>query len=364
MKVFIIAGEASGDLHGSNLIKAFKAHDPQIELAFWGGDKMAEAAGLTPLKHINELAFMGFLEVVTHLSAIRKNFKNCKNHIRDFAPDAIIFIDYPGFNLRLAPFAKSLDIKTFYYISPKVWAWKKNRVYSIKKYIDRLYSILPFEVDFYQKYQYPIHYVGNPLMDALESFTQKQTTAPCAEHIVLLPGSRQQEIERMLPIMIQTAKGFPNKKFVIAGAPGFTPEFYQKWMENTSYPILFNQSYDLLWKAEAALVTSGTATLETALLQVPQVVCYRANSVSYHLAKYLVNIQFISLVNLIMQRKVVTELIQDELTVANLEKELKLLIYAGSNRASQLADYQILQEKVGSSGASQRVADDILKYLS
>jgi lipid-A-disaccharide synthase len=363
MKYFLIAGEASGDLHGSNLISAIKRIDKDAEFQFWGGDLMTKAAGLQPNKHISELAFMGFWEVIVNIRSINNNFKDCKNQIGNFSPNAVIMIDYPGFNLRIAPFIKSLGIKTFYYISPKVWAWKKKRVFKIKKYIDQLYTILPFETEFYKKFNYKVNYVGNPIMDEIQHFKDNQNIKTTEKIIAILPGSREQEIKRMLPTMIKVAQEFENYKVVVAGAPNFDKAYYEKIIGNDNFEILFDKTYSILSSAEAALVTSGTATLETALLNIPQVVCYMANPVSYHIAKNLVNIKYISLVNLIMNKETVVELIQGDFNETRTKTELEKILIGGIKRKEILKDYKKLQELVGKSGASERAADLMVKNL-
>ncbi|MCK5847235.1 MAG: lipid-A-disaccharide synthase [Bacteroidales bacterium] len=361
MKYFILAGEASGDLHGSNLIKALKKFDKTAEFMFWGGDKMAEASGLAPQKHISELAIMGFIEVIANLGNIRNNFKVCKNQIASFKPNAVIFIDFPGFNLRIAPFVKELGISTYFYISPKVWAWKKNRVYKIKKNIDVLYSILPFEVEFYKEFDYDIKYIGNPLMDAIDSFKKdyKHIDNEGNKVIAILPGSRTQELQRMLPIMIEVADRIDGYDFVIAGAPNFSKEYYETFFKNRKYKVEFDNTYAILSRAESAMVTSGTAALETALFNVPQVVCYKANFASYIIAKSVVKIKYMSLVNLILDKPTVVELKQYEMSSKILYKELLKTLVGGESRKNILTDYKLLSEMVGGPGASLRAAEDI-----
>ncbi len=366
MRYFLIAGEASGDLHGANLIKEIKRFDTNANFEFWGGDLMHKAAAKSPLKHIQELAIMGFLEVVVNLIKIKENFKECKQQIADFNPDAVIMIDYPGFNLRIAPFVKELNITSFYYISPKAWAWKKNRVYKIKKYIDVLFTILPFETEFYQQYGYQVNYIGNPLMDEIQHYKDKHPKNNDLSQkpaIALLPGSREQEIRRMLPTMLTAARMFPDYQILVAGAPNFNAEYYHTIDGNNDYQLIFNDTYGLLSQSEVALVTSGTATLETALLNIPEVVCYKANTVSYFIAKSLVSIKYISLVNLIMDKEVVKELIQYDFTVPKIVEELNSIIAGGNQRSKMIKDYLELQEKVGTAGASQRAAKAIVSTL-
>ena len=365
MKYYIIAGEASGDLHGSNLMKALLQKDPQAEIRFWGGDLMT-AQGGTLVKHYRDLAFMGFLEVAMNLRTILNNIKFCKEDIRNNKPDVLILIDYPGFNLRIARFAKELGIKVVYYISPQLWAWKEGRVEIIKKYVDEMMVILPFEEDFYKKHGVHSHFVGHPLLDAISSLKEisteefkKENGLNEKEIIALLPGSRKQEVEKMLEIMLSVRPHFKNYQFVIAGAPSLPKEFYQKYVDDNVH-FVSNRTYDLLRCSKAALVTSGTATLETALLNVPEVVCYRGSKISYAIAKRLVkNIKYISLVNLIMDREVVKELIQTDLNTQNLVEELGKMI-EGEKRNQVLADYSLLREKLGGKGASEKAAEVIL----
>ncbi|MDD1525357.1 lipid-A-disaccharide synthase [Riemerella anatipestifer] len=365
MKYYIIAGEASGDLHGSNLMKALKQKDPNATFRFWGGDLMEQQGG-TLVKHYRDLAFMGFVEVIQNLGTILRNIKFCKEDIRNFRPDVLILVDYPGFNLRIAKFAKKLGIKVVYYISPQLWAWKESRVNIIKKYVDEMLVILPFEKDFYKKHQVEAHFVGHPLLDALSDLPPIDIQAFKKEHqlsdkkiIALLPGSREQEVKKMLSIMLSVRSEFKDYQFVIAGAPSLPKSFYESYVDK-EVCFISNKTYDLLRCSDAALVTSGTATLETALLEVPEVVCYRGSKISYEIAKRLIkHIKYISLVNLIMDKEVVKELIQDELNTPNLVKELKLIL--NENRASLLSDYKILKEKLGGKGASEKAAEIITK---
>jgi lipid-A-disaccharide synthase len=373
MKLFLIAGEASGDLHGSNLIKALIQKDAYIDLRFWGGDLMAKAASRKPEKHYKALAFMGFVEVVMNLGRIVQNFKKCKEDILLFQPDALVLIDYPGFNLRMAKWAKSQGIKVYYYISPKVWAWKESRVFKIKKYVDTLFTIFPFETDFFKKYDFDVVYVGNPLVDAITEYRvlrePQYPKSPMSENVTkiekpivaILPGSRRQEVRTKLPIMLEAAGKFPDYQFVIAGAPSLEPEFYQTFTVGYDAKILFGKTYEILESAEAALVTSGTATLETALFGVPQVVCYIASPISYAIAKRLIKIKFISLVNLIFDREVVRELIQDACNVDQVAEELSYVLQGGKKRAQQEQDCATLIEMLGSGSASEKVAGEILK---
>ncbi len=366
MKYYIIAGEASGDLHGSNLMKALKQKDSTAEFRFWGGDLMAQQGG-TLVKHYRDLAFMGFLEVAMNLRTILNNIKFCKEDIKNNRPDVLILVDYPGFNLRIAKFAKELGIKVVYYISPQLWAWKEGRVEIIKKYVDEMMVILPFEEDFYTKHGVHSHFVGHPLLDAISTLQnidveefKKENDLNEKEIIALLPGSRKQEVEKMLEMMLSVRSYFKEYQFVIAGAPSLPKEFYQSYVDENVH-FVSNKTYDLLRCSKAALVTSGTATLETALLNVPEVVCYRGSKISYAIAKRLVkNIKYISLVNLIMDREVVKELIQNDLNTNNLVEELKKILET-EKRTQLLRDYDLLREKLGGKGASENAADVILK---
>ncbi|NPA09453.1 MAG: lipid-A-disaccharide synthase [Chlorobi bacterium] len=366
MKYYIIAGEASGDLHGSNLMKALKQKDSTAEFRFWGGDLMAQQGG-TLVKHYRDLAFMGFLEVAMNLRTILNNIKFCKEDIKNNRPDVLILVDYPGFNLRIAKFAKELGIKVVYYISPQLWAWKEGRVEIIKKYVDEMMVILPFEEDFYTKHGVDSHFVGHPLLDAISTLQnvdvevfKKENDLNEKEIIALLPGSRKQEVEKMLEMMLSVRPYFKEYQFVIAGAPSLPKEFYQSYVDENVH-FVSNKTYDLLRCSKAALVTSGTATLETALLNVPEVVCYRGSKISYAIAKRLVkNIKYISLVNLIMDREVVKELIQNDLNTDNLVEELKKILET-EKRTQLLRDYDLLREKLGGKGASENAADVILK---
>lgn len=369
-KYYIIAGEASGDLHGSNLMKEMYKIEPDLNIRFWGGDKMT-AAGGTIVKHIKDLAFMGFVEVLMNLRTILKNIDFCKKDIEAFQPDAIIMIDYPGFNLRIAEWAKEKGIKVIYYISPQIWAWKQKRVFKIKKCVDEMFVILPFEKDFYKKFDYEVNYEGNPLLDAIEQYQEtKLDSVQFREKynlderpiIALLPGSRKQEISKLLPIMVEAIEPYSEHyQILIAGAPNMEISYYQSFFKNYRPTILSGVTYDIISNAEAAIVTSGTATLETALLKTPEVVCYVGSKISIEIAKRLIKINFISLVNLIMDRLVVTELIQQDCNPTRIRKELSLIIEGGNNREQMLADYETLQAKLGGGGVSQRIAQLLLK---
>ena len=359
MRYYLIAGEASGDLHGSHLIKELKLKDPNGIFRAWGGDKM-EAAGANIIKHYKSLAFMGFWEVLTNLSTILRNIKFCKTDILEFKPDALIFIDYPGFNLRIAKWAKSAGIKTIYYISPQIWAWKSNRVHAIKRDIDLMLVILPFEKDFYRRYNYPVTFVGHPLLDEIQMDSGKQlNTGNC---IALLPGSRRQEISKILPVMTKLVTFFPNKKFVLACAPGIELEFYNQFIGSANIEKVVGDTYGVLKKAEAAIVTSGTATLETALLGVPQIVVYKSNSINYWLYKTLIKVSYISLVNLIAGRELVREIIQEECHPKNLAEVLSSILGEESKREFE-HKYQFLREQLGGPGASKRAAEAIEKSI-
>lgn len=369
MKYYLIAGEASGDLHGSNLMKALKKEDPQAEFRFWGGDLM-RAVGGTEVKHYRELAFMGFLEVALNLRTILKNIKFCKEDIEAYQPDAIIFIDYPGFNLRIAKWAKEKGFSTHYYISPQIWAWKEGRIKDIKKSVDEMYVILPFEENYYkEKHDYHVHFVGHPLIDVIEEHPLIRLKDFAKEHglsekpvIALLPGSRKQEIQKMLTIMLSVTEDFPEYQFVIAGAPGQNREAYEKFLSSKKISLIENKTYDLLQVASAALVTSGTATLETALFKVPQIVCYKGGRLSYEIAKRVIKLEYISLVNLILDRPVVPELIQSDLNTKRLKTELKKIL-TPEIRDMMFLDYFELEQKLGGKGASENLANLIYKRV-
>jgi lipid-A-disaccharide synthase len=364
MKYYIIAGEASGDLHASNLMKELKVLDSASEFRCWGGDLMA-AQGATLVKHYRDLAFMGFTEVLMNIRTIFRNIDLCKKDITGYKPDVLILVDYPGFNLRIAEFAKAAGIPVFYYISPQVWAWKQSRVHKIKKIVDRMFVILPFEEEFYTRFDYKVDFVGHPLLDAVKNIKAEELPLQAAGNkpvIALLPGSRKQEISTMLPLMLTMKDKYPGHHFIIAGAPSQTPEFYQQFIRDKDTSIVFNKTYSLLQKAEAALVTSGTATLETALFGVPEVVCYKGGTISYMIARQLIKVKYISLVNLIMDREIVKELIQNELNEANLKTELDKLLDPVTRR-KMLDDYAELRNKLGGAGASAKTASLMISYL-
>lgn len=362
MKYYIIAGEASGDLHGSNLMKGIFQEDNAAEIRFWGGDLMQNAGGKL-VKHYRDLAFMGFAEVIMNLRTILSNIEICKKDILEFQPDIIIFIDYPGFNMRIAKWAKILNFKTHYYISPQIWAWKENRIKVIKRDVDKMYVILPFEKDFYEKkHGFPVEFVGHPLIDAIQSRTKTDSETFKKENnlsekpiIALLPGSRKQEIAKMLSEMLSVVNDFPEYQFVIAGAPSQEYSFYQQFLKKDQVKFISNKTYDLLSIAHAALVTSGTATLETALFKVPEVVLYKGNWISYQIAKRVITLKYISLVNLIMDKEVVTELIQDECNSKRIKEELTKILDS-DYRNTILIHYEALEKKLGGIGASNKTA--------
>jgi lipid-A-disaccharide synthase len=369
MKYYIIAGEASGDLHGSNLMKALYKEDPQADIRFWGGDLMQKVGG-TLVKHYRELAFMGFVEVVFNLKTILNNIKICKKDIQEFQPDVLIFIDYPGFNLRIAKWAKTLGYKTHFYISPQIWAWKENRIKDIKRDIDKMYVILPFEKNFYEdKHHFPVDFVGHPLIDAIANFSTVDPVAFRQENnlnekpiIALLPGSRKQEISKMLSVMLSIVNDFPAYQFVIAGAPSQEFSFYESFITQENIKFISNKTYALLQNATAALVTSGTATLETALFKVPEVVCYKGSWASYQIAKRVVTLKYISLVNLIMDQEIVTELIQDDCNTKRIREELTKILEP-NYRKKLLKNYHLLEQKLSGIGASEKTAKLIVSSI-
>ena len=378
MKYYIIVGEASGDLHGSNLIKELKLLDTAADIRCWGGDKM-QAAGATLVKHYSALAFMGFVEVLKNLRTIFRNLADCKADITQYQPDALVLIDYPGFNLRIATWAKRKGLRVIYYISPQVWAWKESRVKGIKKNVDKMLVILPFEKDFYKKWGFEVEYVGHPLVNVIDEFIANHAVSEYTVHsfinssgvtintpiIAILPGSRQQEILTKLPIMLSVAKHFPDYHFVVAKAPGIEDDFYDALLapyHNVS--SVMNQTYALLREAKAAIVTSGTATLETALFGVPEVVCYKGSAISFFIAKRLITIQYICLVNLIMNREVVKELIQEQLTEQNITTELKKILYDVGKQSQLKEDYTALKYLLSQGGnASANAASSIYHFL-
>ncbi|MBO9675181.1 MAG: lipid-A-disaccharide synthase [Sphingobacteriaceae bacterium] len=367
MKYYLVAGEASGDLHGANLMKALKTEDSEAVFRYSGGDKM-QAEGGELVKHYADMAFMGFTEVLLNLRTIFKNLKACKEDIIKWKPDVLILIDFPGFNLKIAEFAKARSIKVCYYISPKVWAWNQKRVLKIKRIVDHMFCILPFEVDFYKEWGMKVDYVGNPLLDEIAQFTPDINFREANQFgdnkiIALLPGSRKQEIERLLPVMLSITENYPDYIFAIAAAPTFTQSYYHQFTGDKKIKLLFNNTYNLLHYAHAAIVASGTATLETALFKVPQVVVYKGGAISIAIARMLVKIKFISLVNLIVNRKIVTELIQEDCNPQKLSGELKIIL-SGEGRDEMLKHYGELLLLMGKPGASAKTAKLIMAYLN
>ena len=378
MKYYLIVGEASGDLHASNLMRALKERDPQADFRFFGGDLMKDVGG-TLVKHYKDLAYMGFIPVLLHLRTIFKNMDYCKQDIVGWQPDVVILVDYPGFNLKIAEYLKkNTTIPVYYYISPKIWAWKEYRIKNIKRDVDELFSILPFEVDFFKGHQYPIHYVGNPCVDAVdayqkihaETFDEFVTSNSLSEKpiVALLAGSRKQEIKDNLPMMLEAAKPFVDKyQLVLAGAPGVDPAYYQKYVgADVPVKIIFGQTYRLLQQAKAALVTSGTATLETALFRVPQAVCYYTpvGKLIAFLRRHILKVKYISLVNLVANKEVVRELVADTMTVANVRSELDALLNDEQYRGQMLKEYDRMIKILGPAGASHQAASKIIELLS
>ncbi|MBR3878078.1 MAG: lipid-A-disaccharide synthase [Bacteroidaceae bacterium] len=376
MKYYLIVGEASGDLHASNLMKSLKAVDSEAQFRFFGGDLMS-AVGGERVKHFRDTAFMGFVPVVMNLRTILSNMKQCKKDIVSWNPDALILVDYPGFNLSIAKYIhKNTDIPVYYYISPKIWAWKEHRIKNIKRDVDELFSILPFEIDFFEKkHGYSINYVGNPCVDAIDSFVRnnampreeflKANNIPDKPIVALLAGSRKQEIELNLPLMLEAMKDFPEYQPVIAGAPAIDKEFYTPYLKDGAC-IVFGQTYNILYNSHAALVTSGTATLETALFRVPQVVCYATPMPRFYsfLKKHFLKVKYISLVNLIADREVVRELVSVDMTLHNVKEELgKILPAGGKERAAMLCEYSRMIDILGAPGASERAAEKMYCLL-
>jgi lipid-A-disaccharide synthase len=372
LRLFMVAGEASGDLHASNLVRELKKLNPELETQGWGGDLMQQQ-GVIIKKHYSELAFMGFIEVVKNLRTILRNLDTCEKEILDFKPHAVILIDYPGFNIRIAKKLKKHGIKVFYYISPQVWAWKQSRVHTLKEVVDEMFVILPFETAFYEKFGMKVHFVGHPLLDAIQHFSSSLQTHnefcrqnlldPNLPVVAILPGSRRQEIDAKLPVMMKMVKRFPQVQFAIAGAPSVPDEWYFKHVEKTNVAIVRNKTYQLLSHAYAAMVTSGTATLETALFKVPEVVCYKGSVISYQIAKRLVKVKYISLVNLVMDEMLVTELIQNDFNEENLYRELSRLINDHDYRNRLLMGYELLRHNLGGTGASENTARLMLKSM-
>jgi len=371
MRYFIIAGEQSGDLHGSNLVRGLFEADKEAEIFCWGGDLM-ESAGAKLLVHYRKMAFMGFIAVLKNLGAISKNLNLCKEHITKYKPDVVIFIDYPGFNLRMAEFAKNAGYRTFWYISPKLWAWNEGRVKKIKKFVDRMYIIFPFEVDFYKKHGITVEYFGNPLVDEIErrisAFSSREDVCRSLgindkPVIALLAGSRKHEIELILPEMLRVVKHLPGYRFVLAGVKNIPDELYTNIIGNEPVSLIKDRTYEILYVAHAALVTSGTATLEAALHNTPQVVCYKGDFLSMIIAWIVIRVKYISLVNLIMNSEVVRELIQYDLKETTLLSELKAVLEGGEKREKILSDYKILKDILGPAGASGRIAREMVEEL-
>jgi lipid-A-disaccharide synthase len=371
MKYYIIAGETSGDIHASNLIKGIRKYDANADIRGWGGEAMKKE-GVDVVKHINELGFMGLVEVLLHLKTIRRNFKFAYDDIRSFNPDVLILVDFPGFNLRVAKFAFTHNLKVFYYISPTVWAWHTSRVYQVKKYVSKMFVILPFEKDFYKKYDIDVIYEGSPILDALGKTLEKtelfetfceQNSLPPKPIVAILPGSRVQEISKMLPIMTEVASSFPEYSFVIAGMSFLPPSLYENFTKQNNVFIVFDKTYLLLHQAKAAIVASGTATLETALFNVPQVVCYKTNPITFSIGKRIVKIKYVSLVNLMLGKEAIHELLQNKLTVKNLKREVQLIL-DDAHREVIFSDYKRFSSLMGEKGASERVAKQMVKMLS
>jgi lipid-A-disaccharide synthase len=372
MKYYIIAGEASGDLHGSNLIRGLQKSDQEAQFRLWGGDLMEQAGGKL-VRNYRDLAFMGYIEVLRNIRVIKRNLDFCKADIINYSPDVLILIDYPGFNLKIAQFGKEHGNRVFYYISPKVWAWKEGRVKKIKRYVDRMFSILPFEVEYYKRFQMQVEYQGNPVLDAVtrakqemesrEAFLAKNQL-PDKPIIGFIPGSRKQEIEYNLPVMLQTIRSYPGHQFLIACSPMIDRGYYLKLTGGYDVRLIYGQTYSVMKHAEAALITSGTATLEAALLRVPQVVCYRANLVGMLIAYFLVKVNYISLVNLIMREGVVKELVQYKLTPASLKTELDRILNDRQYRQTMLDNYDQLYDRIGPPGVSERVAARMVDILT
>ena len=371
MRYYLIAGEASGDLHGSMLIKGIKQQDPAAEFRFWGGDLMAAEAG-APVKHFRELAFMGFIEVLMNIRTVLGNIRFCKKDIAQWQPDVVVLIDYPGFNFRIAEFAHNMGIKVFYYIAPKVWAWKEGRVKRIQRNVDKLFVIFPFEIEYFKKFQIDAYYTGNPLIDSVGT---KMAALPSievfkAEHglderpiLTLLSGSRRQEISKCLPTMAKLADKFPNFQVVVAGAPSLTIDDYNQTVGELPIKIVFGKTYELLAFAQAAAVVSGTATLEAALIGTPQVVCYQASPISYYIAKMFIKVRYISLVNLIMDKPVVKELIQHDFTLEKISDELNQLLYDSPSRSQMLDEYRQLRTMLGEPSVAERVGVQMVTEL-
>lgn len=371
MKYYIIAGELSGDKHASLLMKYIKQYDTKAEFRGFGGDNM-KSEGLQIVKHINDLAFMGFVEVATHLKEVLGNIRLCKKDIMSFRPDCMIFVDYPGFNLRIAKFTHSKGIKNFYYISPQVWAWKKGRIKTMHRILDKLYVILPFEKPFYATHDMQVEYFGNPLLDEIASFKDnlrdkeeflKEYNLGDKPIIAILPGSRKQEIKKMLPVQSVIADKYPQFDFVVACVDSFSEEYYRSLIHSNNIHLVFNRTYDILNVAHSGLITSGTATLETALFDVVQCVCYKASKLSYLIATYIVKIKYISLVNIILKREVVKELLQNLWNAEALDNEFRKITFDEDYRHRIKADYAMLRSQLGNAGSSNQVAKSIVMQI-
>lgn len=371
MKYYIIAGEPSGDLHASNFMKELKTLDAEADFCFLGGDLMEQVANRKPTIHIKQMAFMGFVDVAKNIGKIKRNFKIVKEDIEWYKPDVVIMVDYPGFNLRMAKWSKEKGFKVFFYISPTVWAWKENRVETIKKYVDKMFVILPFEEEFYKKHNYKVDFVGHPLLDAIED--RKKTMLSKEEFIsknklsnkpivAVLPGSRKQEVDYMFDIMLSMMDNFKDYQFVIAGTDNLPNEVYNNARQK-GIPVVFNQTYELMRYAVAGVIKSGTSSLESALFELPEVICYKGGSLSFFIAKQLVNVKYIGMPNLIMDKPIVKELIQNELTAKNISEELKLLLDDKDYRNRMINDYKEMKEKLGGVGASRRMAVQVYNAL-
>jgi len=375
MRYYLIAGEASGDLHGSNLMKELKAGDPKADFRFFGGDLM-QAVGGSLVKHYREMAFMGFLNVILNIRTIKRNLELCQEDILEYQPDVIILIDYPGFNLRIAEFAKKYNIKVFYYISPKLWAWKEYRVKKVREFVDEMFTIFPFETEFYKKHGIDVHYVGNPLMDSLAEFQQKKQTEidfrknnqlGNKKLVALLAGSRVQEIKRTLPVMVKIAELFSDFQFVVAGVKSIDAALYKKYIQDKNIPVVYDQTYDLLNNAHTALVASGTAALEAALLRVPQTVIYKVEGgwlTDFIFRHFIFKMVGVSLPNIIMNREIVPEYIQVKMTLLNVKNEMQKLLFDESYRKKIRKDYDLLLSFMGSPGCSKRAAEQMIELVT
>jgi len=369
MKYYLIAGEASGDLHASNLMKELNLQDNEAEFRYLGGDLMQKRGGKL-VRHFKETAYMGFLDVIIHLRAILNNIKFFKKDIKRYKPDVLILVDYPGFNLRIAEFAHNEGLKVYYYISPKIWAWKQSRVHKIKKFIDKLFIIFPFEKDFYKQFNYEVEYVGNPIMDAVEikdtnfKLFKEKYNLEDKKIIALLPGSRKSEIKHNFPTMLEVAKEFPDYQFIVAAAPSLEKEVFEQYSKEYNIKLIYDDTYNLLRHSEAAIVTSGTATLETAILNIPELVCYKGDAFSYQIAKRLIKIKYISLVNLVMNKEVIKEIIQYDMTVEKISNELEQILQNDVYKQTMLNNFEEMRKILGGEGASKRTAKIIINSLS